>query len=166
MSGSLKFVVLKILSEGENSGYGIRKEIMKKVNWSPSYGALFPMLSKMEKLGLITSKKSGRRNIYNITKKGRDILVNMDSIKSKIKKRILKNIETFGFLWDMDVKTIQMMLSGEANFVVSPYVKELQKVVMKAIIGKHDKKTMKRVEKIIKSSTKEIKEALKNEKYN
>ena len=166
MNGSLKFIVLKILSNGENSGYGIRKEMVKKVNWSPSYGALFPMLSKMEELGLITSRKDGRRNVYRITKKGQNILSDLSSIKNKVKKRIMKNIQTLGFLWDTDVKTIQMMLSDDVDFIVTPYVKELHNAVMKAMMGKHKKSTMKKVEKIIKTATKEIKEAIKNERHN
>lgn len=166
MNGSLKFIVLKILSDGENSGYGIRKKIMENVNWSPSYGALFPMLSKMEELGLITSRRDGRRNVYRITKKGRGILSDMSSIKSKVKKRIMKNIKTLGFLWDVDAKTIQMMMSDDIDFIVTPYVRELHDVVMKAMIGKHEKNTTKKVEKIIKTATKEIREVLKHEKHN
>lgn len=69
-------IVLSILEKGDNYGYQIIKEVQTisggALNWKE--GSLYPVLSKLEQNGLITSYKkqeNGReRKYYSIKKNG------------------------------------------------------------------------------------------------
>ena len=71
-------IILSVLSEGENYGYAIIKQVKElskgKLEWSEPM--LYPVLHKLEKKGLISSQwKAGengrRRKYYQITKAGK-----------------------------------------------------------------------------------------------
>lgn len=74
-------LVLGILAEGESYGYAILKRVEDlsggQIQWSD--GMLYPLLHRLERLGLVTSSwgrsESGRRRKhYAITDAGRDTL--------------------------------------------------------------------------------------------
>lgn len=75
------FVILGSLSKSDHSGYSL-KNVMKKTSdfyWSESNAQIYPVLKKLETLGLVTSKideQSGARQkkVFSITKHGRDAL--------------------------------------------------------------------------------------------
>ncbi len=70
-------MILSILDEGEDYGYSIIKKVMaasnEQLQWKE--GSLYPVLSKLEKKGLITSAikiENGRkRKYYSIKKSGK-----------------------------------------------------------------------------------------------
>ncbi|MGE2832724.1 PadR family transcriptional regulator [Mycobacterium sp. SMC-4] len=75
-------LVLGILAEGESYGYAILKRVNDlsagQIQWSD--GMLYPLLHRLERLGLVTSSwtrsESGRRRKhYAITDAGREMLV-------------------------------------------------------------------------------------------
>ncbi len=77
-AASAKPIVLGILSRGENYGYEIIQEVKRlsanKIVWGE--GALYPVLHRLEKKGLIKSvwRKSAqgrKRKYYHITEQGR-----------------------------------------------------------------------------------------------
>ena len=81
-AASSKPIVLGILSRGENYGYEIIQEVKRlsadKIEWGE--GALYPVLHRLEKQGLIIStwRKSDqgrKRKYYHITLKGQQELV-------------------------------------------------------------------------------------------
>lgn len=73
-------IVLSILKRGDNYGYNIIKEVQTisdgSLNWKE--GSLYPVLSKLEQNGLITSYKkqeSGRtRKYYSLKQEGAKFL--------------------------------------------------------------------------------------------
>jgi DNA-binding PadR family transcriptional regulator len=76
-------LVLSILNEGEDYGYSIIKKVMAASNnqlqWKE--GSLYPVLSKLEKNGLVTSEiktENGRkRKYYSINQPGKSKLAEL-----------------------------------------------------------------------------------------
>ena len=76
-AGTYGLIVLDVLREGPNYGYGIRKRIFKrsKGTWNWQDGTIYPVLHQLEKQGLVTGQwrgpKDGRqRCYYRLTPRG------------------------------------------------------------------------------------------------
>ncbi|MFX0161957.1 MAG: PadR family transcriptional regulator [Candidatus Hodarchaeota archaeon] len=85
--GFLKYLVLKLMSNGVTHGYEIMNEIERITGgfWRPSPGSIYPLLSSLEEDKCIEKKeeevskvdekgRGGRKKIYAITEKGLDEL--------------------------------------------------------------------------------------------
>jgi DNA-binding PadR family transcriptional regulator len=61
--GLLRLFVLRTLSSEPKSGYDILKEITEKTQgeWHPSKGTIYPILSELDKEGLIETVEEGAR---------------------------------------------------------------------------------------------------------
>jgi PadR family transcriptional regulator, regulatory protein PadR len=77
-AGAYDLIVLDVLRDGLNYGYGIRKRIFEQskgtLNWQD--GTIYPVLRHLEKQGLVTSHwkgpKDGRqRRYYRLTPRGK-----------------------------------------------------------------------------------------------
>ncbi|KUO42011.1 MAG: hypothetical protein APU95_00610 [Hadesarchaea archaeon YNP_N21] len=70
-----KFYTLLLLGGGPKHGYEIMKELEKKIDKKPSPGQIYPLLSKMEKSGLIAHEKikigNKEKKVYSLTKEGK-----------------------------------------------------------------------------------------------
>ena len=49
-----------------------------------TYSHVVKILQEMEKFGLVIFKKQGRLKLLELTKKGRDVAVNIEEIKNKL----------------------------------------------------------------------------------
>lgn len=94
-------IILSVLSEGENYGYAIIKQVKAlsqgKLEWSEPM--LYPVLHRLEKQGLILAQwrilDNGRkRRYYAITAEGRAALVDK-------KQEWVDMIQTMGQLWNL-----------------------------------------------------------------
>ncbi|WP_440059381.1 PadR family transcriptional regulator [Thermogladius sp. 4427co] len=78
LRGMLGVIVLKTLSETPLHGYAIMSKIEEKYGFKPSPGALYPLLKKMVREGLVSveEKRVGDRivKVYSLTDKGRAFL--------------------------------------------------------------------------------------------
>ena len=80
LKGSLPLLVLHVLEQKANHGYGIAKRIKDSSRGVLDYkeGTLYPTLHRMEKQGLIEAyqqEDSGRmRRFYRLTAEGRSVL--------------------------------------------------------------------------------------------
>lgn len=73
-NAQLKHVMLHCLSEESLSGYGLMKRIQDSSGtWKPSFGSIYPRLKKMKEDGIVSSKKDGRRIIYSLSSKGKEM---------------------------------------------------------------------------------------------
>ncbi|MCU0611583.1 MAG: PadR family transcriptional regulator [Candidatus Eisenbacteria bacterium] len=75
-----RYAVLGLLSSGPKSGYDIRRESEHGIGhfWHETYGAIYPMLRRLEEEGLIQGESGGHgrrpRRVYPITPRGLDAL--------------------------------------------------------------------------------------------
>jgi PadR family transcriptional regulator, regulatory protein PadR len=82
IKGSLKTIVLKLLKEeGPLHGYAITRKVEELTNGKIklSYGALYPMLHKLEKEGALVTATEIRNNrtriYYALTPKGHKVVI-------------------------------------------------------------------------------------------
>lgn len=74
--GALRLVVLGLIAEEPRHGYDIIKALEAKFQgaYSPSPGAIYPMLQMMEEADLVVSRADGNKRLYSITDQGRAYL--------------------------------------------------------------------------------------------
>lgn len=74
--GALRLVVLGLIAEAPRHGYDIIKELETRFQgaYSPSPGAIYPMLQMMEEADLVSSETAGNKRLYTITAEGRAYL--------------------------------------------------------------------------------------------
>ena len=89
-SGALRLVVLGLIAEEPRHGYDIIKalEAQFQGTYSPSPGAIYPMLQMLEEADLLTSEVEGKKKLYSITDEGRAYLeenrAELDNIKAQL----------------------------------------------------------------------------------
>jgi DNA-binding PadR family transcriptional regulator len=74
--GALRLVVLGLIAEEPRHGYDIIKALEAKFQgaYSPSPGAIYPMLQMLEEADLVASEANGNKRLYSITEQGRAFL--------------------------------------------------------------------------------------------
>ncbi len=82
-----KLYIALILSRGSAHGYAIMDEFKEVTGKQLSCGQVYPLLSDMEKKGLVEWKEEAsgkrKRKVYSLTEKGRQFA---DGLKQKIMK--------------------------------------------------------------------------------
>jgi PadR family transcriptional regulator PadR len=66
--------VLRILKDGPSHGYVLRNEIKRRFGFRPGNVTAYVVLYSLRKKGYVEKRKSGRKRVYTITKKGRNLL--------------------------------------------------------------------------------------------
>jgi len=72
--GYLKLMMLKIISDGDATGYQIIKRVEETVGSKPSTGSVYPLLKTMEKDGWIEGSSMDGKTVYTVTEAGIDQL--------------------------------------------------------------------------------------------
>jgi DNA-binding MarR family transcriptional regulator len=72
--GMLQMQTLWILSRGPMHGYDLMKALSALKGTEITQGTLYPMLKRLEELGLIRSEDEGRRVVNHITEKGKHVM--------------------------------------------------------------------------------------------
>jgi DNA-binding PadR family transcriptional regulator len=72
--GMLHHLSLIILKSGPKSGSELREEIEEFTDWRPSPGSMYPMLSNVQKMGLIEPHEGDDISLkrFRLTEKGRE----------------------------------------------------------------------------------------------
>ncbi|MBX3568572.1 MAG: PadR family transcriptional regulator [Rhizobiaceae bacterium] len=70
--GALRLVVLGLIAEAPRHGYDIIKALEAKFQgaYSPSPGAIYPMLQMLEEADLVSSQAEANKRLYSITGQG------------------------------------------------------------------------------------------------
>jgi DNA-binding PadR family transcriptional regulator len=93
LKGFLKMYTLQSLSKEPHSGYELIAKIKEKTNgdWIPSKGAVYPILSSLEKEGLIRVKSIGPRSkrVYQATPTGRKLIQEMRKHRREMDKHMV-----------------------------------------------------------------------------
>ncbi|MFW6117655.1 MAG: PadR family transcriptional regulator [Thermoproteota archaeon] len=90
--GFIQTLILWIIHKEPLHGYGVRKEIEQMAShYTPKSGAIYTILRRMEKNGLLTSRwnqRTGKKDIriYHVTEKGEDLLrARLEIMKDRLK---------------------------------------------------------------------------------
>jgi DNA-binding PadR family transcriptional regulator len=88
--GALRLVVLGLIAEEPRHGYDIIKALEAKFQgaYSPSPGAIYPMLQMLEETDLVVSAADGNKRLYSITEQGRAYLQENAEELSRINAQI------------------------------------------------------------------------------
>jgi DNA-binding PadR family transcriptional regulator len=138
--GLLNLWMLKILSEGEVTGYDIIKKVNELTGKKPSTGSIYPLLKSMENKGWITGKKVGSKIVYEITDSGREVVKSHSDLKDYYSEKIHETIclahETFD---DLHIafsnnRNLLAPLAQEISILISEGVEfdEINKIILNA----------------------------------
>ena len=89
-AGALRLVVLGLIAEQPRHGYDIIKALEARFQgaYSPSPGAIYPMLQMLEEADLVSSQMQGAKKLFSITEEGQAYLeenrVDLDRINAQI----------------------------------------------------------------------------------
>ncbi|MDP2118402.1 MAG: PadR family transcriptional regulator [Hoeflea sp.] len=89
-AGALRLVVLGLIAEQPRHGYDIIKALEARFQgaYSPSPGAIYPMLQMLEEADLVSSEMQGAKKLFSITQEGQAYLeencVDLDRINAQI----------------------------------------------------------------------------------
>jgi DNA-binding PadR family transcriptional regulator len=74
--GDLKFLLLDLISQQPRHGYELIKAIEEAMEggYSPSPGVIYPTLTLLEDMGLVTAETQGSKKLYSVTDEGRAYL--------------------------------------------------------------------------------------------
>ena len=88
--GSLRLVVLGLIAEEPRHGYDIIKALEAKFQgaYSPSPGAIYPMLQMMEEADLVSSSVDGNKRLYAITDQGKAYLAEQQAELDRLNDQI------------------------------------------------------------------------------
>jgi DNA-binding PadR family transcriptional regulator len=88
--GALRLVVLGLIAEEPRHGYDIIKALEAKFQgaYSPSPGAIYPMLQMLEETDLVVSAADGNKRLYSITEQGKAYLQENAEELSRINAQI------------------------------------------------------------------------------
>ncbi len=87
--GILKYLILKLLDEKPDTGYGIISRIEEKTGfWKPSTGSIYPLLENLTDKGLIKKSEIGGRAVYKLTEKGKRALKEIYKVKVETLEKI------------------------------------------------------------------------------
>jgi len=81
LKGWLELLVLALLHHEPTCGYRLRQMAIdeSKHQFSPAFGRLYPLLTEMEKVGLLKSRRDSEgarvRKIYSLTPRGEERLI-------------------------------------------------------------------------------------------
>jgi DNA-binding PadR family transcriptional regulator len=88
--GALRLVVLGLIAEEPRHGYDIIKalEAMFEGTYSPSPGAIYPMLQMLEEADLVVSEADGNKRLFRITEAGSAYLAENAAELDRIREQI------------------------------------------------------------------------------
>ncbi len=115
--GFSRYYVLTLLKERQMTGKQIMEEAAEQSEgmWKPSAGLVYPLLGRLLQEGLIEETEEGK---YQITKKGLEVLEDMQVIQETVKKQLdvvmrVGNVGRFIALDVLDRITSMATMLGE-----------------------------------------------------
>jgi len=163
IKGHLKLLVMKILSEGEKSGYSLIKHIGEITGYkNPSAGSIYPLLDSLLESRLVTVKASGRKKLYSLTAEGKKTLDSLLDQKDKIVDKLIEGCSVFESIFDKsDVGMVKDMMSrmksGEFPLrEINPEIIELRLALFKLIKEERLKSKREKIKKILRRAIKDL----------
>ncbi len=135
--GALRLVVLGLIAEEPRHGYDIIKALEAKFQgaYSPSPGAIYPMLQMLEEADLVVSEANGNKRRYSITEQGSAYLVEQADELAKINAQIDEaSVRTSGVSLRDEVKALTFALFTRlrSGTLSGPQAEKAREILKKA----------------------------------
>ncbi len=121
--GFLKFMMLRMISDGDATGYQLIKHIESVTGSAPSTGSVYPMLKSMEEEGWIEGRKEDGKTIYGITDTGRERLRVLEEEKVDHMMRLHQSISLANVTFE-DTGPLMLMAHMDVLTVLEPVMLE------------------------------------------
>lgn len=163
MKGQLKYIVLRALEKENMSGYKIMSYLEKAIGWKPSPGSVYPVLKDLLTHKWVSVKLEGKKKIYKLNIKGKQEINAFSKRNEEFLEHIRKNISAYEKFADKKetkdmIKFHKQMTKGELPFKwLTPELIEIRKEIVNTI-GIKDETKKKLAKKILKDTTKKLKE--------
>ena len=161
MTGYLRLIVMKTLSNRKLSGYDLTKQIEKDTGtWKPSFGSIYPLLEKLLKEKLVEVEVSGRKKLYYLTKEGRLNLKIIDKSKDKLVDSLIATWKAFGKITDKREMNFMLevfgsLKKGHLPFKdLNPELNEFRAMLFEVYSKQKDRK---KIKNILKGTIKKLK---------
>jgi DNA-binding PadR family transcriptional regulator len=130
--GDLKYVILDMLREQPRHGYDIIRELESRFGgtYTPSAGAVYPVLQMLEDMGAVTVAEQEGRKVYTITDEGRRILSERQDTVDAIAGRLHEHFHSF--------------FHGENSAEVKDVMREMGELgaTVASLVGRHGKQVL------------------------
>ena len=130
--GFLKFVMLRIISEEDATGYQIIKKVADKTGHKPSTGSIYPLLKGMEKDGWILGEKSDEKTYYKITELGKKKITEMPDIKTDYIQKIHDSITLAHEAFE-DTGSLNYLVHDEIINILMPLLIDVGKLLEEGV---------------------------------
>ena len=130
--GFLKFVMLRIISEEDATGYQIIKKVADKTGHKPSTGSIYPLLKGMEKDGWILGEKSDDKTYYKITELGKKKITEMPDIKTDYIQKIHDSITLAHEAFE-DTGSLNYLVHDEIINILMPLLIDVGKLLEEGV---------------------------------
>ena len=161
ITGYLRLIVMRNLSNKRFSGYDLIKQIEKDTGtWKPSFGSIYPLLDKLLKENLAQVEIIGKRKVYSLTKEGKKELVIIDKSKNSLVDKMIATWKAFGRIADEKDKSFMIEVfnsvkKGQLPFKeFNPELSQFRGAIFEAYSGG---KNPKKIKNILKNSIIKIK---------
>ena len=163
----MRVLVLKELNNANLSGYDLIKELTAVLGKAPSPGTIYPLLKELQSKDIVTVKKEGRRKIYSITTKGKQLMESILKEKEEIMLKHIELIRLFGNLTNQKeikhmLKIVEQMKSGGELLLKNIDVwTQLRSIAIKLALSKDYEKKETKVRAIIQDAANQLKKIYK-----
>jgi DNA-binding PadR family transcriptional regulator len=88
--GDLKYLVLELLRERPAHGYEVIRTLEERFGglYTPSPGAIYPVLDLLAELGYITAQQQEDRKVFSLTANGERFLAEAEPLVAEIRARL------------------------------------------------------------------------------
>ena len=121
--GFLKFLMLRMISEGDATGYQLIKDIESVTGSAPSTGSVYPMLKSMKEEGWIEGRKEDGKTFYSITDTGRQRLQELEEEKVEHMMRLHQSISLANVTFE-DTGPLMLMAHMDVLTLLEPVLLE------------------------------------------
>lgn len=96
--GYLRHLVLAALKDDSLSGYDLMNQLGSMLGSKPSPGSIYPLLSELEKEGVIAVKEDGKSKRYHLTVKGEQERDRLSAVRSRLHEQMREHMRMYSLL--------------------------------------------------------------------
>jgi formylmethanofuran dehydrogenase subunit E len=163
MRGYLKIAVLKALTNGNQTGYGLIKIIEDQTGRRPSYGSIYPLLESLKEDKLVKCKEDGKKKFYSLTTNGEKQLECITDKKEELIGKIQEAMRIFEMIHGQALGPYQTRMldkmkkeNMDLTHIMPPEVMKMKEIWAKLIVEERLEKNKTQINTILKKANDEL----------